>query len=190
MEINILSSWGPTGYVRQSGHGFQLTIIRSKVWEHPEARRIRFGLWWVIVSLAFRHCANPSQSQKYGVNNTYSDYTSILTYDQNGFSNYSNLLDEFSNDYTPFQDLAGTILVNNLQDLSARAGLTRSAWTPKKDMKAQAVEWWNWGAYFRGTLDRILTWLDFEYGYSPDLSSLVFGIANYVCLTGQFRSQD
>lgn len=90
---------------------------------------------------------NVKKAQKYGVNNTYSNYSSILTYDETGYSDYSDLFDSFDDAYSTLEELAGTILKENLQDRSTRAGLTRSGWQPKKDMKMQAVEWWEWGAY-------------------------------------------
>ncbi|KAH8690275.1 putative flavin-containing polyamine oxidase [Talaromyces proteolyticus] len=103
-------------------------------------------------------------AQKYGVNNTYSNYSSILTYDETGFNDYSSLFNDYQNAYSTMEQLAGTVLKENLQDRSTRAGLTRSGWKPKKDKKAQAIEWWQW---------------DFEYAYEPDISSLVYGIVNY-----------
>ncbi|KAI7978073.1 hypothetical protein EIK77_009613 [Talaromyces pinophilus] len=86
-------------------------------------------------------------AQKYGVNNTYSDYSSILTYDETGYVNYSSLFDDFENAYSVTEELAGTILSENLQDRSTRAGFTRGDWQPKKDMKMQAIEWWEWGMF-------------------------------------------
>jgi polyamine oxidase len=85
------------------------------------------------------------QAQKYGVNNTYSNYSSIATYDETGANDYSDLLDDFENAYSVLEQAAGSILSENLQDLSVRAGLSLSGWKPRKDMKMQAVEWWEWG---------------------------------------------
>jgi hypothetical protein len=42
---------------------------------------------------------------------------------------------------------AGYILSENLQDMSARSGLSLAGWHPKKDMAAQAVDWWLWGTF-------------------------------------------
>lgn len=89
----------------------------------------------------------PVQAQKYGVNNTYSNYSSILTYDETGYTDYSSLFDDFENAYSITEELAGTILTDSLQDLNSRAGFTRGGWKPKKDMKAQAIEWWEWGMH-------------------------------------------
>ncbi|KAL1964883.1 hypothetical protein VTN77DRAFT_6236 [Rasamsonia byssochlamydoides] len=102
--------------------------------------------------------------QKYGVNSTYSNYSSIATFDETGAHDYTDLIDEFNNAYSILEQDAGTILLNNLQDRSVRAGLSLSGWKPRKDMRKQAVEWWEW---------------DWEYAYEPELSSQVFGIVNY-----------
>jgi polyamine oxidase len=83
--------------------------------------------------------------QKHGVNNSYSNYSSILTYDENGFNDYSPIFDQFEDAYSVLEEMAGAILADNLQDRNTRAGLTRSGWQPKKNMKMQAVEWWEWG---------------------------------------------
>ncbi len=41
---------------------------------------------------------------------------------------------------------AGQMLVDNIQDLSARTGLALNGWNPAHDdMKAQACEYWAWG---------------------------------------------
>lgn len=98
-------------------------------------------------------------SKKWNVSNIYSDYDSILTYDQTGASDYSDILD----DYDTASDIAvadsGYILTENLQDTSARTGLSLAGWRPNGDMKMAAVEWWNW---------------DWDGSYSPDKSSFVF----------------
>jgi polyamine oxidase len=100
-------------------------------------------------------------AKKYNLSNTYSDYDSILTYDQSGAVNYSYILDEFDEPYATMEQAAGTILVENLQDKSVRTGLSLANWKPKKDMQRQAVEWWEF---------------DWEYSYSPDLSSETWSI--------------
>ncbi|KAJ4415600.1 hypothetical protein N0V82_007234 [Gnomoniopsis sp. IMI 355080] len=100
-------------------------------------------------------------SKKWNVSNIYSDYDSILTYDQTGESNYSDILD----DYDTASDIAvadsGYLLAENLQDPSARTGLSLAGWRPNGDMKMAAVEWWNW---------------DWDGSYSPDKSSFIFGV--------------
>ncbi|KAI1268404.1 amine oxidase [Xylariaceae sp. FL1019] len=103
-------------------------------------------------------------AKKYGINNTYSDYDSILTYDTAGAADYGTLFDEMDDAYTATEEAAGYILKKNLQDSSMRAGYSVAGWKPKKDMKAQAVEWWYW---------------DFETAWPPENSGLLFGITGY-----------
>lgn len=81
-------------------------------------------------------------AKKYNLSNTYSDYDSILTYDHTGPVNYTYLLDDFEDSYTTLEQAAGTILTENLQDTSLRTGLSLAKWKPKKNMQAQASEWW------------------------------------------------
>ena len=86
------------------------------------------------------------KAKKYNLTNTYSNYSSILTYDESGYNEYSSLLDDFDAAYEIASEQAGIILTNNLQDQTSRTGLALAGWKPKRgDMKAQAVEWWNWG---------------------------------------------
>ena len=84
--------------------------------------------------------------------NSYSDYSSIETFDENGAVNYTDLLDTYDNAYSSLEQDAGYILSENLQDRSYRAGLSLSGWKPGKNMQAQATEWWQF---------------DWEYGQSP-----------------------
>lgn len=86
------------------------------------------------------------KAKKYNLTNTYSNYSSILTYDESGYNEYSNLLDDYDAAYEIASEQAGIILMNNLQDQTSRTGLALAGWKPKRgDMKAQAVEWWKWG---------------------------------------------
>ncbi|KAI0473120.1 putative flavin-containing polyamine oxidase [Xylariaceae sp. FL0804] len=103
-------------------------------------------------------------AKKYQIDNVYSNYSSILTYDDNGYADYQDLLDAVDTAYTQAEQDAGYILTENLQDTSMRAGLSLAGWKPKKDMRAQAAEWWYW---------------DFETAYEPDQSGFVFGITGY-----------
>lgn len=48
-------------------------------------------------------------AKKYGVNNTYSNYSSILTYDKDGYSDYSDLLSTLGDDvWTIAQEVSRT----------------------------------------------------------------------------------
>ncbi|OCL00547.1 amine oxidase [Cenococcum geophilum 1.58] len=110
-------------------------------------------------------------AKKYNVSNEYSNYSSILTYNETGYTDYSSMLDDFENVYATMEQNAGYILTENLQDQSTRTGLALAGWKPKKDMAAQAVEWWEW---------------DWETSYTPGESSLVFGITGYNLTFYQF----
>lgn len=98
-------------------------------------------------------------SKKWNISNVYSDYDSILTYDETGASNYTNILSEYDDASAVAVADSGYILAENLQDTSARTGLSLAGWRPNGDMKMAAVEWWNW---------------DWDGIYSPDQSSFVF----------------
>lgn len=114
-------------------------------------------------------------AKKWNVSNTYSDYDSLLTYDENGASNYSYLQEEYDEASDIVVANAGYLLTENLQDPSARVGFSLAGWKPKQDMKKAAVEWWNW---------------DWDAAYSPDLSSFVFGVTGDNATFNQFGDND
>jgi polyamine oxidase len=116
-------------------------------------------------------------AKKYNVTNTYSNYSSILTYNETGPVDYTSLLSDYEDQaWSIFEQKAGTILTENLQDRSMRAGLIQAGWTPKKlDMAAQAVEWWMW---------------DWETSFTPDESSFVFGITGYNLTFYQYSEEN
>jgi polyamine oxidase len=62
------------------------------------------------------------------------------------------LFNDYNKAYTTLQQDAGYILTENLQDRSVRSGFSLAGWKPRKDMKAQAVEWWQF---------------DWEYAQTP-----------------------
>lgn len=89
-------------------------------------------------------------AKKWGLNNTYSNYSSILTYNETGYVDYSSLLDDFETLYEDAAEAAGVLLTENGQDQTARSGLALAGWRPKiDDMASQAVEWWEWGESLR-----------------------------------------
>jgi polyamine oxidase len=104
-------------------------------------------------------------AKKWGLGNTYSNYSMIQTYDQNGVSDFAGLLDDYETAYATVEQDAGTILTDNLQDRTMRTGLSIADWKPKKNMQAQAAEWWEF---------------DWEYSYSPDQSSQTFSIIVWI----------
>lgn len=98
-------------------------------------------------------------SKKWNVSNIYSDYDSILTYDQTGENDYSAILDDYDDASDTAVAYSGYMLEENLQDTSARTGLSMAGWRPNGNMTMAAVEWWNW---------------DWDGSYSPDKSSFIF----------------
>ncbi|CVL03958.1 related to polyamine oxidase precursor [Fusarium mangiferae] len=101
-------------------------------------------------------------AQKHKVKNTYSNDSAIITYDETGASDYTDLIDLFDEKFEIASQDAGYIFTENLQDTSTRAGLSLAGWKPKKDMKMAAADWWGW---------------DFETAYSPEESGFVYGVA-------------
>ena len=75
----------------------------------------------------------------------YSNYSSVLTYNETGFTDYSDLFDTYDDAYTSFEQDAGYILSENLVDRNARAGFALAGWNPDTDTGAQAIEYFNWG---------------------------------------------
>ncbi|RDL37527.1 Amine oxidase [Venustampulla echinocandica] len=94
-------------------------------------------------------------AKKWGLQNKYSNYSSIQTYDENGATDYAARLDDYENAYSTVEQDAGTILTQTYQDRTMRTGLSIADWKPKKNMQKQAAEWWEF---------------DWEYTYSPDQS--------------------
>ncbi|KAL2277135.1 hypothetical protein FJTKL_00265 [Diaporthe vaccinii] len=113
--------------------------------------------------------------KKYNISNTYSNYSSILTYDETGANDYTSVLDNWEEAYEVAEANAGASLSGNLQDLSARTGLSMARWKPRKDMQAQAVEWWSW---------------DWETSVPPEQSSFVFGVAGNNLTFNQFSDDN
>ncbi|KAL3477222.1 hypothetical protein BJX99DRAFT_257699 [Aspergillus californicus] len=138
---------------------------------------IELGANWVQ-GLGSSNTENPvwRLAKKYALKNTYSNYDSLLTYNETGYTNYSHLLDAYSEASGIASDHAGRILNNNLQDMTARSGLSLAGWKPRRDdMAAQAVEWWNW---------------DWEAAATPETSSFVFGVAGENSTYNQFGSEN
>ena len=114
-------------------------------------------------------------AKEYNITNEYSDYDSIETFNETGAVNYTDLIDDFEDAWSTFEQNAGYILTENLQDTSFRAGLSLVDWKPKKDMAKEAVEWWEW---------------DWETSYSPEQSSFVFGITGYNLTFYQYSDEN
>ncbi|RDW83817.1 putative flavin containing polyamine oxidase [Aspergillus mulundensis] len=158
--------------------------LGGRVWHTDFGQRpngepwvIEYGANWVQ-GLGSKHTENPvwSLAKKYQLENTFSNYDSILTYNETGYTDYSDLLDEYSAASERASERAGRILNNNIQDMTARSGLALAGWKPRRDdMAAQAVEWWNW---------------DWEGAYTPETSSFVFGVASENLTFNQFGDKN
>lgn len=116
-----------------------------------------------------------SFGKKHGIDNTYSNYSDLLTFDETGQVDYMHILDEFDEAYEIASMDAGVMLMENLQDINARAGFSLAGWKPKKDMHAQAVEWWNW---------------DWAVSYPAEESSFIFGITGENLTFNQFSDEN
>ena len=136
---------------------------------------VELGANWLVGLGAEGGSENPiwTMAKMYDIESTYSNYSNIRTYDQEGPADFGDLSDRYDAAYAGTSRHAGRLLTENLQDTSVRAGLALSGWRPRRagDTHAQALEWWNW---------------DFETAYSPDESGLVFGVAGYNLTYNQF----
>jgi polyamine oxidase len=125
-------------------------MIHTTFGENPETSdpyTIELGANWVQGLGSEGGPENPiwTFAKEYEIVNEYSDYSSIATFNETGAVNYTDLLDEFEEAWTIFEQEAGYYLTENLQDKSMRAGIWQAGWNAKKDMMKQAVEWWMWG---------------------------------------------
>lgn len=103
-------------------------------------------------------------AKKHKLRNTYSNYSSIMTYDEQGAADFGTLFDDMDAAYSLAEQDAGYVLTDNLQDTSMRAAFSIAGWKPKKDMHAQAIEWWYW---------------DWETAWPPEQSGFLYGVTGY-----------
>ena len=114
-------------------------------------------------------------AKKYKLVNTYSDLTSLETFNETGAYDFRSLVDDYEDAYETFEQDAGYILTENLQDRSARTGLSIAGWTPGHDPAAQAAEWFSY---------------DYEYAYPPDQSSHEFSVVNFNTTFYQYSDEN
>jgi polyamine oxidase len=133
--------------------------------QHGNPYTVELGANWISGLGVEGGPENPvwTFSKQVNLTSAYSDTSSIMTFDSTGANNFTNIIDEYEQIWTIFEKNAGTILTENLQDRSMRAGLWQSGWRPR-DAHHKAVEWWMW---------------DWETAQTPEESSFVFGIAGY-----------
>jgi polyamine oxidase len=105
---------------------------------------VELGANWVQGLQTDDGPANPIWllAQKYDLVSTYSNLSSIETYNETGAVDYLDILDEIDVSYTQYEIDAGYAITDNLQDLSVRSALSLAGWKPKKNPQRQAVEWW------------------------------------------------
>ncbi len=112
----------------------------------------------------------------YPNSSSYSNYSSIETFNETGAVDYVSTIDDFNNNYyATYEQDSGYTLTDNLQDTSVRAAFSIAGWRPKKDPIAQAVEWWVF---------------DWEYSYSPEQSSALFSVVNYNTTFYQYSQEN
>ncbi|KAK7924030.1 hypothetical protein PG985_006084 [Apiospora marii] len=147
---------------------------------NPETKApytVELGANWVQGLVSEGGPENPiwTLAKRYGLNNTYSNESSILTYDEKGYNDYTGVLAAYEKVYGVAEQDAGYILTDNLQDTSFRAGLSTAGWKPKKDMRMQAAEWWAW---------------DLETAQTPEDSGFLYGITGYNLTFYQFSEDN
>ena len=105
-----------------------------------------------------------ADEDQYNLTNTYSNYSSIETFNETGPVDFSDLINDVDDAYTFVEQDTGTFITDNVQDYSMRSGLSIAGWQPKKDAQKEAAEWWVF---------------DWEYSWQPEVSSAQFTVANY-----------
>lgn len=117
-----------------------------------------------------------------------SNYGSILAYDENGYVDYNDVLDEYDEANEIATQEAGVLFMDNLQEQTGRTGYALAGWRPRKNgMKAQAVEWWNWGmSHSNLRFIELTSSPDWENAHSLEESSFAFGIAGGNLTFNQF----
>ncbi|KAF4588706.1 hypothetical protein EYR40_010260 [Pleurotus pulmonarius] len=120
---------------------------------------IELGANWVQGTQVGHGPSNPiwDLARKHNVSTVFNDYSSITTYDGAGLVNYTNIVDDATDNLDKITELAGERVTSNLIDLNARAGYSLVGAKPQSS-HAKAAEYWNF---------------DWEYGDTPSGSSLI-----------------
>ncbi|EWZ34026.1 hypothetical protein FOZG_13708 [Fusarium oxysporum Fo47] len=86
---------------------------------------IELGANWVEGIGSLETHENPiwKLAQKHGLKTTYADYDALKTFDHKGAKNWTDKIAELDAAFENASGDSGHILLDNLQDLSARAGL-------------------------------------------------------------------
>ncbi|KAH7153471.1 hypothetical protein EDB81DRAFT_719487, partial [Dactylonectria macrodidyma] len=135
----------------------------TKFGKSPEGKpyTVELGANWVEGLESESGNVNPiwRLAQKHKIKSVYSDGDSLVTYDETGEYNFSSIIADFDDKWEVAMADAEKIKDDNLQDTSVRAGLSLAGWKPKKNMHAQAAEWWGW---------------DFEMAVLPEQSGFLY----------------
>lgn len=127
---------------------------------------VELGANWVQGTVTEGGPENPiwTLAKKYNLRSTFSNFSSVQTYTENGSVDYRAKKEDFEEAYAYVEQDSGLILSENLQDRSFRAGLNLAGYKPVLDPEASAWEWFS---------------MDFEYAQIPDVSSQEFTVVNY-----------
>lgn len=102
--------------------------------------------------------SNAYQAKRYRLSTSTSDFDSLLTYNETGSVDYSDLIGKYSGTAKNLSRQASTIQDKNLPDETVRTGLTIAGWKPRKsDMAAQAAEYLGWGESTGGVSLQFMT---------------------------------
>ncbi|CAF4187282.1 unnamed protein product, partial [Rotaria sp. Silwood2] len=96
-------------------------------------------------------------ANKHKLMNIYTDYEDLLTFDQNGLTNYSNIINQAFDKFDQVVDDAEKRLALGLEDLSFAQGLSLQGWIPRTPHE-KVAGWWAF---------------DFEYADTPSASSMI-----------------
>ncbi|CAF4189976.1 unnamed protein product [Rotaria sp. Silwood2] len=96
-------------------------------------------------------------ANKHKLMNIYTDYEDLLTFDQNGLTNYSNIINQAFDKFDQVVDDAEKRLALGLEDLSFAQGLSLQGWIPRTP-REKVADWWAF---------------DFEYADTPSASSMI-----------------
>ncbi|KAI1365138.1 putative flavin-containing polyamine oxidase [Xylaria arbuscula] len=142
--------------------------------------RVEYGANWIQGLGDPLRRENPiwTFEKKWNIQNHFSNFSRILTYNETGLTDFSEEIEAFENALAAMGERAGEILEDNLQDPTVRAGLSLVGWKPSQRAypeASDAVEWWLY---------------DGEQAVTPEDSSLVFNaaVSNFTFL--QFNDEN
>ncbi|CAF4153693.1 unnamed protein product, partial [Rotaria magnacalcarata] len=115
-----------------------------------------------------------TMAKKYNLTSTATDTDDLLTYDQNGQFNYSDVVDQAFAHFKQVLDDATKREASNLEDLSFAEGQRLRGWIPKTPYE-NVADWWAF---------------DFEFADRPTASSMIRTAANEKATHGQWLEDD